>query len=246
MEGSPSKNLKGLFNLVRKEFKDLRQDVQRLEEIIAALTVVPGNEDEKDEIFKCLRRIESLLRERGGLDAGRSATTERLGEKEARFLRSLLRQDAAEKKDSILDADSNVGIISSSGRSSLTPASSEAGTSKGRRTDGQAESRISSALVPAGRAIQLGDQGQEAQNGTVQSPVGTSQAQSAEFENRLDVMSSQIESLLQGQREILESLRSLSDRKGEGMNNPVVVPPPRKVGRKVVGFVYEDEGDEES
>jgi hypothetical protein len=246
MEGSSSKNLKGLFNLVRKEFKDLRQDVQHLEEIIAALTA-RGNEDEnaeKDEIFKCLRRIESLLRDRGGSDVGRSAT-ERLGEKEARLLRSLLLQDA-EKKDSILDADSNVENISSSGRNSPTPESSEAGTSKGQRTDGQAESRISSAVVPASRAIQLGDQVQKAQTEPVQCSVETSQARDAQVEERLDTMSSQIGSLMESQREILATLRSLSDRKGEGMNNPVVVPPPRKVGRKVVGFVYEDEGDEES
>lgn len=64
-------------------------------------------------------------------------------------------------------------------------------------------------------------------------------------ESRLEAMSSQVRELMAGQREMVEVVRELARGVKEGGRGAgggfehVVIPPPRKVGRKVVGFVYD-------
>ena len=61
-------------------------------------------------------------------------------------------------------------------------------------------------------------------------------------DDRIEGMSGQVRELMSGQREMVEAMRelarSIKSEKG-GSCDHVVVPPPRKMGRKIVGFVYD-------
>ncbi|RMY17964.1 hypothetical protein D0867_05663 [Hortaea werneckii] len=61
-------------------------------------------------------------------------------------------------------------------------------------------------------------------------------------DHRLEATHSQVRELMAGQREMIDAVRELAKsiqaEKG-GSCEHVVIPPPRKVGRKVVGFVYD-------
>ncbi|KAK5165880.1 uncharacterized protein LTR77_008803 [Saxophila tyrrhenica] len=62
-----------------------------------------------------------------------------------------------------------------------------------------------------------------------------------ENESRIEAQNAQMRELMSGQREMVEVLREVSRSvvaSGKGCEH-VVVPPPRKMGRKVVGFVYD-------
>ncbi|KAK3725999.1 hypothetical protein LTR37_000147 [Vermiconidia calcicola] len=72
----------------------------------------------------------------------------------------------------------------------------------------------------------------------VQSLVKRNQEQEAWIESQ----NSQMRELMSGQREMVEVVRSLAKSivaQNKGACDHVVVPPPRKMGRKVVGFVYD-------
>ena len=61
-------------------------------------------------------------------------------------------------------------------------------------------------------------------------------------EARIDAQNSQMRELMSGQREMVEVMRQLARSvvaQNKGSCDHVVVPPPRKMGRKVVGFVYD-------
>lgn len=63
-----------------------------------------------------------------------------------------------------------------------------------------------------------------------------------ENEARIDAQNSQMRELMSGQREMVEVMRQLARSvvaQNKGSCDHVVVPPPRKMGRKVVGFVYD-------
>jgi hypothetical protein len=63
-----------------------------------------------------------------------------------------------------------------------------------------------------------------------------------EQEARIDAQNSQMRELMSGQREMVEVMRQLARSvvaQNKGSCDHVVVPPPRKMGRKVVGFVYD-------
>ncbi|GAB1738475.1 hypothetical protein NU219Hw_g3281t1 [Hortaea werneckii] len=64
-------------------------------------------------------------------------------------------------------------------------------------------------------------------------------------DHRLEATHSQVRELMAGQREMIDAVRELAKsiqaEKG-GSCEHVVIPPPRKVGRKVVGFVYDGKG----
>ena len=63
-----------------------------------------------------------------------------------------------------------------------------------------------------------------------------------ENESRIDAQNSQMRELMSGQREMVEVMRQLARSvvaQNKGACDHVVVPPPRKMGRKVVGFVYD-------
>ncbi|KAI7531685.1 hypothetical protein KC331_g13971 [Hortaea werneckii] len=64
-------------------------------------------------------------------------------------------------------------------------------------------------------------------------------------DHRLEATHSQVRELMAGQREMIDAVRELAKsiraEKGESCEH-VVIPPPRKVGRKVVGFVYDGKG----
>lgn len=63
-----------------------------------------------------------------------------------------------------------------------------------------------------------------------------------EHEARIDAQNSQMRELMSGQREMVEVMRQLARSvvaQNKGSCDHVVVPPPRKMGRKVVGFVYD-------
>ncbi|KAK3705910.1 hypothetical protein LTR37_013063 [Vermiconidia calcicola] len=75
-------------------------------------------------------------------------------------------------------------------------------------------------------------------SGQVQSLVKRNQEQEAWIESQ----NSQMRELMSGQREMVEVVRSLAKSivaQNKGACDHVVVPPPRKMGRKVVGFVYD-------
>ncbi|KAI5356555.1 hypothetical protein Slin15195_G021930 [Septoria linicola] len=62
------------------------------------------------------------------------------------------------------------------------------------------------------------------------------------LEKRLDATSSQVRELMAGQWDMVNVLRELAlsiTAKEKGACDHVVIPPPRKVGRKIVGFVYD-------
>lgn len=63
-----------------------------------------------------------------------------------------------------------------------------------------------------------------------------------ELESREEAREAQMRELLSGQREMVEVMRELArsirDKNGWTCDH-VVIPPPRKVGRKIVGFVYD-------
>ena len=64
----------------------------------------------------------------------------------------------------------------------------------------------------------------------------------AENEKRLEAQNAQMREMMSGQREMVEVMRSLAKSvtaQSKGACDHVVVPPPRKMGRKVVGFVYD-------
>ncbi|GAB1725522.1 hypothetical protein NU195Hw_g6400t1 [Hortaea werneckii] len=67
----------------------------------------------------------------------------------------------------------------------------------------------------------------------------------AQQDHRLEATHSQVRELMAGQREMIDAVRELAKsiraEKG-GSCEHVVIPPPRKVGRKVVGFVYDGKG----
>ena len=61
-------------------------------------------------------------------------------------------------------------------------------------------------------------------------------------EARIEAQNSQMRELMSGQREVVEVMRQLARSvvaQNQGTCDHVVVPPPRKMGRKVVGFVYD-------
>jgi TolA-binding protein len=63
-----------------------------------------------------------------------------------------------------------------------------------------------------------------------------------EQEARIDSQNSQLRELMSGQREMVEVMRQLEKNvvaQNKGSCDHIVVPPPRKMGRKVVGFVYD-------
>lgn len=256
METPSSKNLRGLFNLIRKESSTLRQEIQTLEISLASLSgfvsglAVEGDKWKcggKDEILESLRRIENLLKskvEDGRVEGGGG----KLGEQEAGLLRSLLQ--APERKEvpnASLQAEDDVQVESSlDTHNTPTPESSDAGTtSKERRIAHEPERHeqvdnihadIGAAEVPA--------QAQNLPLEASQSNPDSSNPNNALIDRRLDTMASQIESLMQGQKETFALLKDLVGRSAKDQKGPVVVPPPRKVGRKVVGFVYEDDDGE--
>lgn len=79
----------------------------------------------------------------------------------------------------------------------------------------------------------------------VRSLVGHAHAQNeriVENERRLEQQNAQMREMMSGQREMVEVMRSLArsvTAQSKGACDHVVVPPPRKMGRKVVGFVYD-------
>ncbi|KAI7235728.1 hypothetical protein KC343_g4824 [Hortaea werneckii] len=76
-------------------------------------------------------------------------------------------------------------------------------------------------------------------------PAAASAAAAAQQDHRLEATHSQVRELMAGQREMIDAVRELAKsiraEKG-GSCEHVVIPPPRKVGRKVVGFVYDGKG----
>ncbi|KAI7204111.1 hypothetical protein D0869_02844 [Hortaea werneckii] len=74
----------------------------------------------------------------------------------------------------------------------------------------------------------------------ITTPAATSVA--IQQDHRLEATHSQVRELMAGQREMIDAVRELAKsiqaEKG-GSCEHVVIPPPRKVGRKVVGFVYD-------
>lgn len=250
-----SKNLKGLFNLTRKEFKDVRKEIEVLQESVASLTVAVnglkvGQESlgDKDEVLASLGRIEGLLRERNRrteqLPEGNG--TEKLGDRESALLRSLLQdsENLTATKDVpefVVDTQDE----QSTDRKTLTQESSRTSSLMGRT-----ESQVPFHPAPASRIAQTKsfqyqtrDTVQETSE-TQLSSTGKPDARTAQVDQRLDAMSSQIEHLMEGQREMMAVLRNLAERDSTIAKSPVVVPPPRKVGRKVVGFVYGDESSD--
>ncbi|RMZ13646.1 hypothetical protein D0860_02456 [Hortaea werneckii] len=75
--------------------------------------------------------------------------------------------------------------------------------------------------------------------------AAASAAAEAQQDHRLEATHSQVRELMAGQREMIDAVRELAKsiraEKG-GSCEHVVIPPPRKVGRKVVGFVYDGKG----
>ncbi|KAK5123029.1 hypothetical protein LTR85_003595 [Meristemomyces frigidus] len=64
----------------------------------------------------------------------------------------------------------------------------------------------------------------------------------AQIDGRLEATNGQVRELMAGQRELVEVMRELAKSitaQNKGACDHVVVPPPRKMGRKVVGFVYD-------
>ncbi|KAK4504317.1 hypothetical protein PRZ48_005233 [Zasmidium cellare] len=62
------------------------------------------------------------------------------------------------------------------------------------------------------------------------------------FDKRLEATSSQVRELMAGHREMTKVMRELAEAitaQNKGSCDHVVIPPPRKVGRKIVGFVYD-------
>ncbi|KAI6860344.1 hypothetical protein KC343_g6518 [Hortaea werneckii] len=76
-------------------------------------------------------------------------------------------------------------------------------------------------------------------------PAAAASAVAAQQDHRLEATHSQVRELMAGQREMIDAVRELAKsiraEKG-GSCEHVVIPPPRKVGRKVVGFVYDGKG----
>lgn len=69
-----------------------------------------------------------------------------------------------------------------------------------------------------------------------------SNADSIALEKRLDATNSQVRELMAGQREVISVLRELGvaiSAQNKGACDHIVIPPPRKVGKKLVGFVYD-------
>ncbi|KXT01226.1 hypothetical protein AC578_3789 [Pseudocercospora eumusae] len=69
-----------------------------------------------------------------------------------------------------------------------------------------------------------------------------SKADADALEKRLEATNSQVRELMTGQREMVSVLRELStaiSAQSKGACDHVVIPPPRKVGKKLVGFVYD-------
>lgn len=67
-------------------------------------------------------------------------------------------------------------------------------------------------------------------------------AHQARNDERIDATNSQVRELMAGQREMVDAMRELAKSitaQNKGACDHVVIPPPRKVGRKVVGFVYD-------
>ncbi|KAK0894273.1 hypothetical protein LTR02_012381 [Friedmanniomyces endolithicus] len=61
-------------------------------------------------------------------------------------------------------------------------------------------------------------------------------------DERVEALNGQVRELMGGQREMVEVVRELAlsiTAQNKGACDHVVVPPPRKVGRKIVGFVYD-------
>ena len=72
--------------------------------------------------------------------------------------------------------------------------------------------------------------------------LGVQSDRVAENERRLDQQNAQMREMMSGQREMVEVMRSLArsvTAQNKDQCDHVVVPPPRKMGRKVVGFVYD-------
>ncbi|EMC99782.1 hypothetical protein BAUCODRAFT_30189 [Baudoinia panamericana UAMH 10762] len=65
---------------------------------------------------------------------------------------------------------------------------------------------------------------------------------------RLEAVTAQVREMMSGQREMVEVMRDLAKSitaQNKGSCDHVVIPPPRKVGRRVVGFVYDAKDDGE-
>ena len=62
-------------------------------------------------------------------------------------------------------------------------------------------------------------------------------------DKRLEATNSQVRELMAGHREMTKVMRELAEAitaQNKGSCDHVVIPPPRKVGRKIVGFVYDE------
>ncbi|KXT11015.1 hypothetical protein AC579_7949 [Pseudocercospora musae] len=73
-----------------------------------------------------------------------------------------------------------------------------------------------------------------------------SKADADALEKSLEATNSQVRELITGQREMVAVLRELStaiSTQNKAACNHVVIPPPRKVGKKLVGFVYDAKED---
>ncbi|KAI7286346.1 hypothetical protein KC345_g1285 [Hortaea werneckii] len=95
---------------------------------------------------------------------------------------------------------------------------------------------------PAPPAESLSDPAPIARHTTT--PAAASAA-AVQQDHRLEATHSQVRELMAGQREMIDAVRELAKsiraEKGASCEH-VVIPPPRKVGRKVVGFVYDGKG----
>lgn len=232
MDASSSRTLKGLFNLVRTEFKDVRKEIRSLEDEVADVKgLVDERGRDEDEVLRCLRRIEDVLRTKT-TPQPEASCVENHGVQEAKLLRLLLQ--ASEDEDGFSTAQHGA---QDSDRSASQSADAGVSIINEQASNGSKDHPANFVESLAGTAQNV-------------PPESNSQAadlsehtivRQSQMENRLEILSDQIEDLKVGQKQILALLESLSKRDEKCV--PVVVPPPRKVGRKVIGFVYEDEED---
>lgn len=246
-----NKNLKGLFNLIRKESKDLRKKIEWLEKCVASLTVAVNelrgetvSSKEQDEISLGPDRREDLMRRSKEKSENYPEATfsKSLEARESVLLASLLK-GSRNPDGSIIGLETDGGVLDgdSTDRRNFTPESSHVSVSCVDEVLSRSRkpASLSSPLQPKLEKNEAQKTQTEASQGT-SATTGISISHDAEDHKRLNTLSSQIEDLQKGQFEILTILKDITERQITPQRTPVVVPPPRKVGRKVVGFVYED------
>ncbi|CZT22141.1 uncharacterized protein RCC_08010 [Ramularia collo-cygni] len=254
MEIAAKIKLSGLFHLVRKEMKDVRKEIQELRASVASLNVVVSELQRNGSSGQTLRGPKEIL--------GRLGRIEGLFDVEYEKPKPILKgSDVEEVEDEEYALSRPVLEEPTTGQvESSDPEVENAGPDTVALDVKPSAPKDRRLRIPRAKHVTFEPplanselrptQSQDTRPTTLEvteekaSDMPASKKSSGEIspqDKRFDALSSQIAQLVQGQAEIMGLLKGLAEQEATPTKNPVVVARPRKIRRKVVGFVYEDD-----